>query len=66
MWNGVGPGFNKYQKRVFRYIDEMKGLGFEWDASPGARPRPTTPELRLADLDRDGLEAKIVYGRLTN
>jgi predicted TIM-barrel fold metal-dependent hydrolase len=64
MWNGVGPRFLKYQKGVFRHIDEMKESGFEWDHRPGAQPRPTTPELRLADLDRDGLEAEIVYGCL--
>ncbi len=64
MWNGVGPGFLKYQKGMFGHIDEMKDLGFEWDSQPGAKPRPTTPELRLADLDRDELDAEIVYGCL--
>jgi predicted TIM-barrel fold metal-dependent hydrolase len=64
MWNGVGPGFLKYQRGMFGHIDEMKDLGFEWDYRPGARPRPTTPELRLADLDRDGIDAEIVYGCL--
>jgi predicted TIM-barrel fold metal-dependent hydrolase len=42
----------------------MKAVGFEWDYKPGAKPRPTTPELRLADLDRDGLDAEIIYGCL--
>ena len=64
MWNGVGPGFLKYQKGTFGHIDEMKDLGFEWDSRPGAKPRPTTPELRLADLDRDEIDAEIVYGCL--
>jgi predicted TIM-barrel fold metal-dependent hydrolase len=64
MWNGVGPGFLKYQQGMFGHIDEMKALGFEWDYRRGAQPRPTTPELRLADLDRDGLDAEIVYGCL--
>jgi uncharacterized protein len=64
MWNGVGPGFLKYQKGVFGHIDEMREYGFEWDSRSGARPRPTTPELRLADLDRDGVDAEIVYGCL--
>jgi uncharacterized protein len=64
MWNGVGPGFLTYQPGVFGHIDEMKACGFEWDSHPGAKPRPTTPELRLADLDRDGLDAEIVYGCL--
>jgi predicted TIM-barrel fold metal-dependent hydrolase len=64
MWNGVGPGFLPYTKGSFAHIDEMRDIGFEWDYRPGARPRPTTPELRLADLDRDGLDKEIVYGCL--
>ena len=42
----------------------MKDLGFEWDYRPGAVPRPTTPEMRIADLDRDGVDAEIIYGCL--
>ena len=64
MWNGVGPGFLPYTRGMFGHIDEMRDIGFEWDSRPGARPRPTTPELRLADLDRDGIDAEIVYGCL--
>jgi predicted TIM-barrel fold metal-dependent hydrolase len=64
MWNGVGPGFLPYTRGSFAHIDEMRDVGFEWDYRPGARPRPTTPELRLADLDRDGLDAEIIYGCL--
>jgi predicted TIM-barrel fold metal-dependent hydrolase len=64
MWNGVGPGFLKYQQGSFKHVDEMRAAGFEWDYRRGARPRPTTPELRIADLDRDGLDAEIVYGCL--
>jgi predicted TIM-barrel fold metal-dependent hydrolase len=64
MWNGVGPGFLKYQKGSFGHVDEMRDAGFNWDYRPGAQPRPTTPELRIADLDRDGLKAEIVYGCL--
>ena len=61
MWNGVGPGFLKYQRGMFGHIDEMKDIGFEWDYRRGAKPRPTTPELRLADLDRDGIEAEVLH-----
>ena len=64
MWNGVGPGFLKYQPGVFGHIDEMKEAGFTWNSQKGSKPRPTTPELRLADLDRDGLEAEVIYGCL--
>jgi len=61
MWNGVGPGFLKYQKGSFGHIDEMTEFGFDWDNRLGATPRPTTPEHRIADLDRDGLDAEIIY-----
>ena len=64
MWNGVGPGFTKYQKGSFAHVDEMKEYGFEWDYRRGARPRPTTPDLRVTDLDRDGVYAEIIYGCL--
>src|SRR3984893_16610431 len=64
MWNGVGPGFQKFQRGMFGHIDEMADLGFEWNNAAGAKPRPTTPELRIADLDRDGQAAEIVYGCL--
>jgi uncharacterized protein len=64
MWNGVGPGFLPYTKGVFAHIDEMKDVGFEWNYQRDARPRPTTPELRLADLDRDGVDKEIIYGCL--
>jgi predicted TIM-barrel fold metal-dependent hydrolase len=64
MWNGIGPGFSKYQPGVFSHVDEMQAVGFEWNYQPGVQPRPTTPELRLADLDRDGIDAEIIYGCL--
>ena len=64
MWNGVGPGFLKYQKGTFHHVDEMKDAGFEWDYRRGAKPRPTTPETRITDLDRDGVAAEIIYGCL--
>ena len=64
MWNGVGPRFLKYEPGVFGHIDEMKASGFTWDYRRGAQPRPTTPALRLADLDRDGVDAEIIYGCL--
>jgi predicted TIM-barrel fold metal-dependent hydrolase len=64
MWNGVGPLFRKYEPGTYRRLDQMRACGFEWDSRRDAAPRPTTPELRLADLDRDGLDAEVVYGCL--
>jgi hypothetical protein len=34
MWNGVGPGFLKYQKGMFGHIDAIAGA-----PSPARRPR---------------------------
>ena len=64
MWNGVGPGFAKYEKGSFTHVDEMADLGFVWDYRRGAVARPTTPEWRVKDLDTDGVYAEIVYGCL--
>jgi predicted TIM-barrel fold metal-dependent hydrolase len=64
MWNGVGPGFAKYEKGSFTHVDEMAQLGFEWDYRRGATARPTDPTWRVKDLDRDGVRAEIVYGCL--
>ena len=64
MWNGIGPGFNKYQKGRLARIDKMYDLGFYEGYHREADPRPTTPELRIEDLDKDGIDAEIVYGIL--
>ena len=65
MWNGVGPGFLPYTKGSFDHVDEMKDARLRVGlAIPAPQPRPTTPELRIADLDRDGLEKEIIYGCL--
>ena len=64
IWNGA-PGFLKYQKGVSHHVDRMNEAGFEWSSQRGAQPRPTTPELRIADLDKGGMAAEIVYGCLT-
>ena len=65
MWNGVGPGFLPVHQGLVRPYRRDEGRSASSGTSyPGAKPRPTTPELRLADLDRDGLDAEIIYGCL--
>ena len=64
MWNGVGPGFAKYEKGSFTHVDEMAAEGFVWDYRRGAVSRPTTPDLRVKDLDKDGVYAEVIYGCL--
>jgi predicted TIM-barrel fold metal-dependent hydrolase len=45
-----------------------RGGGLKWaldregDPSLADAPRPTTPHLRLADMDRDGIDASVMYG----
>lgn len=64
MYNGVGAGFSKYEKGKLGRIDKMYELGFYAGHHREVEPRPTTPELRLADLDKDGVDAEVVYGIL--
>ncbi len=64
MWNGVGPGFNPYEKGRLARVDKMYDLGFYTGHHREAEPRPTTPELRLQDLDADGVDAEFIYGIL--
>jgi predicted TIM-barrel fold metal-dependent hydrolase len=42
----------------------MKEHGFDWDYRRGAKPRPTTPDTRIEDLDKDGVYAEVIYGCL--
>ena len=64
MWNGVGPGFGGYKKGRLARIDKMHDLGFYTGHHWEAQARPVTPELRLQDLDKDGVDAEIIYGIL--
>ena len=64
MWNGVGPGFSKFERGRLGRVDKMYDLGFYTGHHREADPRPTTPELRIEDLDKDGIDAEIIYGIL--
>ena len=52
MWNGIGPGFKAHEYDLGFYT------GHHWEAPP----RPTTPDLPIEDLDKDGVDAEIVHG----
>src|SRR6516165_1866001 len=58
------PWVSPVSERDVRPYRRDEGPRFEWNYQRGAKPRPTTPELRLADLDRDNLASEIVYGCL--
>ncbi len=44
-------------------VQRMASTGLYSDGAEGIR-RPTTPELRLRDQDRDGIQAEVMYGLL--
>jgi hypothetical protein len=62
MWNGIGLGFGKYEKGRLARVDKMHDLGFYSGHHREAEPRPSTPDLRLKDLDQDGVDAEVIYG----
>lgn len=52
-----GTGFQKVQKGAIGRIDKMFNAGF-YDG----QAHPTTPELRLKDMQMDGIDAEVIYG----
>ena len=44
-------------------VDKMAELGFFEDGKKDIR-RPTDPHLRIKDMDRDGVDAEVIYGIL--
>jgi predicted TIM-barrel fold metal-dependent hydrolase len=61
--NGVGPSGTKYVKGAHRRVDVMANTGFYEDGKKGVR-RVSDPHLRIKDLDRDGVDAEVIYGIL--
>ena len=63
-----GPGTPGAMASGYKYVpgevhraDRMASTGLYSDGSKGIY-RPTTPELRLQDQDRDGIQAEVLYG----
>lgn len=61
--NGVGPAGQKYVPGSHARVDVMAATGLYADGQRGIR-RPTDPALRLGDMDRDGVDAEVIYGIL--
>ena len=57
----TGPGRFQYVAGKHHRLDRMAETGLFADAGQGIF-RPTTPELRLQDQDRDGIQAEVMYG----
>src|SRR5437867_2469352 len=60
---GVGPSGQKYVPGVHYRADVMASTGLYEDGKKGIR-RPTTPELRIKDMERDGVQAEVIFGIL--
>ena len=56
LMNGVGPAGQKYVPGTHYRVDVMASTGLYEDGKKGIR-RPTTPELRAKDMERDGVDA---------
>ena len=60
---GVSHGFTPPKRGESKRIDRMLDIGFFRDGAAG-KPHPTIPELRLADMTLDGIDAEVIYGIL--
>src|SRR5262249_22077647 len=58
---GTGSSGQKYVPGTNKRLDVMETTGFFSDGQRGIR-RPTTPELRMKDMDRDGVQAEVIFG----
>ena len=61
--NGVGPAGSKYVPGKHHRVDVMAETGLYSDGAKDIR-RVSDPHLRIKDLDRDGVDAEVIYGIL--
>ncbi|HYM02261.1 MAG TPA: amidohydrolase family protein [Stellaceae bacterium] len=61
--NGVGPAGTKFVPGSHARVDVMASTGLYEDGRKGIR-RVSDPHLRIKDLDRDGVDAEVIYGIL--
>lgn len=63
---GTGAVNNRGRKYVPGEVDRLDRIAKTGLYSDGCQDifRPTTPELRLKDQDRDGIQAEVIYGLL--
>src|SRR5579885_2831112 len=61
--NGMGSAGRPYIPGQIHRSDRMASTGLYEDGKKGIR-RPTDPELRLKDQERDGVQAEVLYGIL--
>ena len=61
--NGVGPAGHKLVPGQNHRVDAMAATGLYEDGKKGRR-HPTDPVLRAQDMDRDGVQAEVIFGIL--
>jgi predicted TIM-barrel fold metal-dependent hydrolase len=61
--NGVGPAGQKLVPGQNYRVDVMAATGLYEDGKKGHR-HPTDPVLRAKDMDRDGVQAEVIFGIL--
>ena len=61
--NGVGPAGQKFVPGQHHRVDIMAATGLYDDGKRGVR-RVSDPVLRARDMDRDGVQAEVIYGIL--
>jgi predicted TIM-barrel fold metal-dependent hydrolase len=61
--NGVGPAGHKYVPGQHHRVDVMAATGLYEDGKKGIQ-RVSDPHLRLKDMDRDGVQAEVLFGIL--
>ncbi len=60
---GVGASGTKYEPGKQLRVDKMAAAGLYDDGKKGIR-RPGDPHLRVKEMDRDGVDAEVIYGIL--
>jgi uncharacterized protein len=63
LWGGVGPAGHKYVPGSHHRVDVMAATGLYDDGKKGIL-RPTDPVRRAKDMDRDGVQAEVLFGIL--
>ena len=61
--NGVGPGGVKLIPGQNQRVDKMAETGMFSDGKQGIQ-RPSDPHLRLKEMERDGVDAEVIFGIL--
>src|SRR5216684_60252 len=57
----VGSTGQKYVPGQNKRVDVMASTGLYEDGKKGIR-RPTDPDLRVKDMQRDGVDAEVIFG----